>query len=309
MRCSASLFGNACQSADSVRNRGPEGVAPRIPEFDNNEILIVNYTNGLGIDNPISMRRYIGPTTGDYFFHKNHQGSITEITNSAGNIAKMYKYDAYGKKIFESGPSLIDEPAYTARNLHDRSGLYYYRNHFYNPQIGRFISQDPIGHAGGMNLYAYTGNDPVNWVDPLGLWTVSFDFFEGPGGGLTFGKNPGGRTFLAGRYGYGIGGGVSYNPEGTSPGYNECSKKKGGVQFDLGGFAEANLSFLLFSLGYTGQLGFHTEVYATKSDNMSHLYSGHGPSFSTVLDGNVLAHKYGLRAGAAIGGEATIYLW
>jgi len=105
----------------------------------------------------------------DFFYHKNHQGSITEITDINGNIAKMYKYDAFGRKYFESGPSLVDEFAYTARQRHDRTGLYYYRNRFYNPQLGRFLSQDPIGITGGTNLYAYVGNSPVNYVDPLGL--------------------------------------------------------------------------------------------------------------------------------------------
>jgi RHS repeat-associated protein len=131
--------------------------------------LAASYTHGPGIDNPVSVRLY-GVGGGDYYYHKNHQGSITAITNSTGNVAKQYNYDAFGKRIFESGPLLVDEPAYTARQIHDRTGLYYYRNRFYYPQLGRFISQDPIGIASGTNLYAYVGNDPVNWVDPLGLW-------------------------------------------------------------------------------------------------------------------------------------------
>jgi len=100
-----------------------------------------------------------------------------------GAIAKSYTYDAFGRKYFESGPSLVDEFAYTARERHDRTGLYYYRNRFYYPQIGRFMTQDPIGITGGTNLYAYVGNSPVNWIDPLGLM-----FGEaGPILGLTLG--------------------------------------------------------------------------------------------------------------------------
>ena len=49
-------------------------------------------------------------------------------------------------------------------------GLYYMRARYYDPSVGRFISEDPIGFAGGdVNFYAYVSNDPVNKVDPLGL--------------------------------------------------------------------------------------------------------------------------------------------
>jgi len=94
------------------------------------------------------------------------------MTDMLGRPAKAYQYDAYGAILAEQGPSLNDEFAYTARKLHDRSGLYYYRARFYSPELGRFITQDPIGYLGGTNLYAYVGNNPVNWVDPLGLLTI-----------------------------------------------------------------------------------------------------------------------------------------
>jgi RHS repeat-associated protein len=140
-----------------------------IAELYGSGALVASYTHGAGIDDPIIMRLHGGVGAGNCFYHKNHQGSVTEVTDSDGNVVKQYKYDAYGRKYFESGPALVDEPAYTARERHDRTGLYYYRNRFYYPQIGRFISQDPIGMLGGTNLYAYVGNDPVNWTDPLGL--------------------------------------------------------------------------------------------------------------------------------------------
>jgi len=89
-----------------------------------------------------------------------------------GRPAKAYQYDAYGAILAEQGPSLTDEFAYTARSLHDRSGLYYYRARFYSPELGRFITQDPIGYIAGANLYAYALSDPVNHYDPLGLKTI-----------------------------------------------------------------------------------------------------------------------------------------
>jgi RHS repeat-associated protein len=59
--------------------------------------------------------------------------------------------------------------AYTGREWDPETGLYYYRARYYDPKVGRFISEDPIGFAGGPNLYAYVGSDPANAVDPFGL--------------------------------------------------------------------------------------------------------------------------------------------
>jgi RHS repeat-associated protein len=57
---------------------------------------------------------------------------------------------------------------YTARE-NDGTGLYYYRARYYMPSCGRFISEDPIGTQGGINLYGYVGGDPINATDPMGL--------------------------------------------------------------------------------------------------------------------------------------------
>jgi RHS repeat-associated protein len=53
------------------------------------------------------------------------------------------------------------------------AGLYYYKARMYQPGLGRFLQPDPIGYGGGANLYAYVGNDPINFVDPLGLQTLA----------------------------------------------------------------------------------------------------------------------------------------
>jgi RHS repeat-associated protein len=59
--------------------------------------------------------------------------------------------------------------AFTGREWDPEIGLYYYRARYYDPRLGRFISEDPIGFAGGVDQYAYVGNQPVNGWDPLGL--------------------------------------------------------------------------------------------------------------------------------------------
>jgi RHS repeat-associated protein len=92
----------------------------------------------LQIDKPLMMRYDIM----DY----NHQGSVTELTNATGSNVKTYKYDAFGNIMQETGPTINRGFTYTSRQLHARSGLYYYRARWYSPELGRFLTQDPIGH-------------------------------------------------------------------------------------------------------------------------------------------------------------------
>lgn len=69
---------------------------------------------------------------------------------------------------------------YTGRE-NDGTGLYYYRARYYHPTLGRFIEEDPIGMAGGLNVYAYANNNPTSYIDPLGL-DVTVTLYPGAGG-------------------------------------------------------------------------------------------------------------------------------
>jgi RHS repeat-associated protein len=92
-----------------------------------------------------------------------------EITDIYQNTVKTYDYDAYGNILDESGSLAHNAFTYTGREYHPRSGLYYYRARWYNPEIGRFITQDPIGYRGGINFYQYVAGNPINYIDPSGL--------------------------------------------------------------------------------------------------------------------------------------------
>jgi RHS repeat-associated protein len=75
---------------------------------------------------------------------------------------------------WSGGPS-YGIKAFTGREWDPEIGLYYYRARYYDPKAGRFISEDPIGLTGGMNYYAYVGNQPIEGWDPLGLVDFSGD--------------------------------------------------------------------------------------------------------------------------------------
>jgi RHS repeat-associated protein len=73
----------------------------------------------------------------------------------------------------ESYTGTLDQPyQYTGRELDFETGLYYYRARYYNPSNGTFISEDPTGFSGGLNLYEYSSNSPEVFSDPLGLQTT-----------------------------------------------------------------------------------------------------------------------------------------
>lgn len=168
-------------------------------EYDGNGNMIAKYTHGHGIDEPLSMEK----NGQSYYYHQDGLGSITALTDGVGDLAHRYEYNAYGKITSVLDPNLKQPFIYTGREYDEETGLYYYRARYYDADIGRFISEDPIGLAGGINVYAYVGNNPVNWIDPLGLyWQYSQST-----GQLTYVNNQTGATTSVGTgySGYGAG--------------------------------------------------------------------------------------------------------
>ena len=107
------------------------------------------------------------------WYHCDHLGTPMELTDHNGEMAWAGQYKAWGEVKEERSTWAIQQgltnPIRFQGQYHDQeTGLYYNLNRYYDPRVGRFISQDPIGFAGGLNLFAYAPN-PVEWVDPLGL--------------------------------------------------------------------------------------------------------------------------------------------
>ena len=102
-----------------------------------------------------------------YYYHFDGVGSVIALSDVNSVIVERYSYDVFGKP---SNTSDVNNPyLFTGRRYDDETGLYYYRARYYDYATGRFLQTDPVGYTAGLNLYSYVGNNPLNWVDPLGL--------------------------------------------------------------------------------------------------------------------------------------------
>ncbi|WP_258533465.1 RHS repeat-associated core domain-containing protein [Xanthomonas oryzae] len=118
---------------------------------------------GLGID-----QRYArNDTGGRTYFLTDMLGSTRLLTDAGGSAVQRYEYDPYGATS-QSSTACTNPYQYTGRER-DQSGLYYYRARYYRPELGRFVSEDPIRLVGGLNGYAYVGGNPISFTDRLGL--------------------------------------------------------------------------------------------------------------------------------------------
>lgn len=122
----------------------------------------LKYVYGPGIDEPLAQEDGAGVLS---YFHADGLGSIVKTTNSAGAVIASRQYDAFGD--LELGTT--NGFSFTGREWDSEMGLYYHRARYYDPKIGRFLSEDPIRFNGGINFYAYVSNNPVNSKDPFGL--------------------------------------------------------------------------------------------------------------------------------------------
>jgi RHS repeat-associated protein len=122
-----------------------------------------NMVTGLGIDEMLSRTT----STGARYFLSDALGSTLALTDAAGTTQTSYTYEPYGKAT-TIGAANDNSFQYTGRE-NDNTGLNYYRARYYNATLHRFVSEDPIGLAGGVNTYAYVDGDPLSFTDPYGL--------------------------------------------------------------------------------------------------------------------------------------------
>jgi len=107
------------------------------------------------------------------FTYNGSVGHVVALTSGIGMTTETNRFDAFGNVIGTTGFSLNNRLANTKERDVSIPGVFTLDNHgfrYYNPMTGRYISRDPIGYGDGMNVYLYVKGNPINRIDPLGLW-------------------------------------------------------------------------------------------------------------------------------------------
>jgi RHS repeat-associated protein len=140
------------------------GLAP-IAELDENGAVTTQYVYGSGVNVPDYFVR--GGVV--YRVFTDHLGSVRYVVDAAtGEVVQRMEYDSFGRVTLDTNPGF--QPFGFAGGLYDRqTGLVRFGARDYDVEIGRWTTKDPIGFSGGLGIYTYVGNDPVNLFDPGGL--------------------------------------------------------------------------------------------------------------------------------------------
>ena len=151
-----------------------------IQERDANNVPQVTYTRGIdlsgrlggagGIGGLLAQTTSLALNPRHYYYHGDGGGNVTALLDANATVVARYVYDPFGTLEGMAGP-MAEGNLYrvSSKEFHAPSGLYYYGFRFYDPSLQRWLNPDPIEEAGGINLYGFLENDPLAYVDPLGL--------------------------------------------------------------------------------------------------------------------------------------------
>ena len=125
-----------------------------------------SYLRTLGIDEALSRTDASGTLT----YLPDALGNTLALADISGAASTTYTYAPFGETSVSGLPS--SSPFQFTGRENDGTGLYYYRARYYNPGRSRFVSEDPIGLAGGINPYTYAANNPMRFTDPKGTLPI-----------------------------------------------------------------------------------------------------------------------------------------
>jgi RHS repeat-associated protein len=128
-----------------------------------------------------------GPAAGTHLVTTDGQGNVTQLVSATtSQPTAAYSYDSFGQLLSATGPAAAFNPIrFSTRYEDPETQLLYYSYRYLDPADGRWLNRDPLGEAGGVNLYGFVGNDGAGRVDKLGMATAIFQLFPPDGGRQT----------------------------------------------------------------------------------------------------------------------------
>lgn len=129
-----------------------------------------------GVGGLLAVDEISGSNSGEYVYFYDANGNVGQVLNwSTDTVAAHYEYDPFGRTIASEGDyAETNRFRFSTKTQDQVTDLYYYGYRYYSPSMGRFLNRDPIEEQGGLNLYGFVNNDPVNAWDYLGLSELTF---------------------------------------------------------------------------------------------------------------------------------------
>jgi RHS repeat-associated protein len=156
-----------------IQKSGPLGTtnylydgANVVEETDSSGATGARYVQNRTIDEPLAVL-----SSGVISYYEGDgidSGSITSLSNAAAALTNTYTYDSFGKLTISTG-SIANRFRYTAREFDSETNLYGYRARYYDPAVGRFLSEDPRYFDSDIDFYTYVYNRPLDFTDPSGM--------------------------------------------------------------------------------------------------------------------------------------------
>jgi RHS repeat-associated protein len=150
-----------------------------LQERDSSNAVVRDYLWGINQPGGVGALLSLKQGGAAYQVFSNPRGDVTAILNSSGTVVASYAYDPFGGALATGGT--LSQPIRYSTKLYDEgTGLYYFGHRFYSPQMGRWLSRDPLAEMASINLYRFAANNPLTHFDPFGAADNSGLFWERP---------------------------------------------------------------------------------------------------------------------------------
>ena len=158
-----------------TNNPNPTRYDGEAPVFMYEPIKVASLGSLIGILSQAVVAQVAQPKV--YYFLNDHLGTPLLMTDESNKVVWEGRYDPFGECIVHPFATIENNFRLPGQYYDKETGLHYNYHRYYQARTGRYVTADPIGQAGGINFFAYVGNNPVNSVDPSGLLAGPWHFW------------------------------------------------------------------------------------------------------------------------------------